>query len=168
MLNLFVLIILQQFELYYLPQDNILQQFREDLDSFKITWAKCAKEFQGLKVRSLDLVFLFKDLGGNLGMKNETEKTIMRYIVKMNLESDEEGFIYFNELLFKSMKRIYGKERTKKRILVDLELKTLDKLQKIKDNQLRKARKNERVKAVTVNPFLMMMYKNMSFKAWAN
>jgi len=30
-----------------------------------------------------------------------------------------------------------------------------------------KSRKNERVKAVTVNPFLSVMYKNMSFKAWA-
>lgn len=27
-------------------------------------------------------------------------------------------------------------------------------------------RKNERIKAVTVNPFLAVMYKNMSFKAW--
>lgn len=53
----------------------------------------------------------------------------MRNIVKMNLESDEEGFIYFNELLFKSMKRIYGCERTKKKVLAEIELKTLEKLQ---------------------------------------
>ncbi|CDW83739.1 cation channel family protein [Stylonychia lemnae] len=167
MLNLFVLIILQQFELYYLPQDNILQQFREDLIKFKFTWSKFSKEFEGLKIRSLDLVAYFKELEGNLGMKDDTDKNIMRYIVKMNLESDEEGFIYFNELLFKAMKRIYGKERTKKRILVDFELKTLDKLQRIKAKQQMKSRKNERVKAVTVNPFLSVMYKNMSFKAWA-
>ena len=64
------------------------------------------------------------------------------------------------------MKRQYGKERTKKRILAEVELRTLDKLQKIKDNQQKKSRKNDRLKAVTVNPFLMVMYKNMSFKAW--
>ena len=29
-------------------------------------------------------------------------------------------------------------------------------------------RKSERIKAVTVNPFLAVMYKNMSFKAWFN
>lgn len=53
----------------------------------------------------------FKSLKGNLGMHNEkgeSDTVIMRNIVKMNLESDEEGFIYFNELLFKAMKRIYG------------------------------------------------------------
>lgn len=82
--------------------------------------------------------------------------------------SDEEGFIYFNELLFKAMKRIYGKERTKKRMLFEFELRTLEKILKLKEKQVRKSRKDERVKAVSVNPFLSVMYKNMSFKAWLN
>lgn len=42
----------------------------------------------------------FKGLEGNLGFSGEKVNVIMRNIVKMNLESDEEGFIYFNELLF--------------------------------------------------------------------
>ena len=65
------------------------------------------------------------------------------------------------------MKRTYGTERTKKKILIELEFKTLEKLQKIKMNTILKERKNQRIKAVTVNPFLAVMYKNMSFKAWA-
>ena len=40
MLNLFVLIILQQFEMYYLPDDNILQTFGDDLEKFKLVWLK--------------------------------------------------------------------------------------------------------------------------------
>ena len=64
------------------------------------------------------------------------------------------------------MKRQYGKERTKKRILAEMELKALDRLQKIKESQIKKSRRVEREKAVTVNPFMMVMYKNMSFKAW--
>ena len=64
------------------------------------------------------------------------------------------------------MKRQYGQERTKKRILAEFELKALEKLQNIKEKMIQKSRKQERVKAVTVNPFLMVMYKNMSFKAW--
>jgi len=63
-----------------------LQQFREDLIKFKFTWAKFSNEFEGLKIRSLDLVNYFKELEGNLGMKDDTDKNIMRYIVKMNLE----------------------------------------------------------------------------------
>ena len=80
--------------------------------------------------------------------------------------SDEEGFVYFNELLFKSMKRRYGQERTKKKVLVDLELKTLEKLMRIKEKMITKQRGIERIKAVTFNPFLAVMYKNMSFRSW--
>lgn len=47
MLNLFVLIIIQQFETYYLPQENILQQFKDDLGQFKKTWMKYSKELGG-------------------------------------------------------------------------------------------------------------------------
>ncbi len=166
MLNLFVLIILQQFELYYLPDDNILQQFKDDLGRFKITWQKYSKEHAGLKIKWLDLINFFKDLRGDIGMANEEDNIIMRNMVKMNIESDEDGFIYFNELLFKSMKRVHGQERTKKKILADFELRAFERLQKIKHQQMAKARKNERVKAITVNPFLSVMYKNMSFKAW--
>jgi hypothetical protein len=35
MVDLFVLIILQQFDLYYLPDDNVLDRFKNDVTSFK-------------------------------------------------------------------------------------------------------------------------------------
>jgi hypothetical protein len=45
--------------------------------------------------------------------------------------SDPDGFVYFNELLYKTMKRRYMPGRTKKKILFECELDTLDKLEKI-------------------------------------
>ena len=36
MVNLFILIILQQFDLYYLPTDNVLDRFKEDVTKFKL------------------------------------------------------------------------------------------------------------------------------------
>lgn len=44
---------------------------------------------------------------------------------------DDDGFIYFNELLYKTMKRRYAPGRTKKKVLFELELKTLEILEKI-------------------------------------
>lgn len=38
MLNLFVLVIIQQFELYYLSDDNVLEKFKVNLELFKKTW----------------------------------------------------------------------------------------------------------------------------------
>jgi len=79
---------------------------------------------------------------------------------------DDDGFIYFNELLYKTMKRRYAPGRTKKKVLFELELKTLEILEKIMKEQVLASRKKERQKAVSVNPFLAMMYKSMSFNVW--
>ena len=73
MLNLFILVIIQQFELYYLVDDNILQKFRDDLQNFKKTWAVFSREFEGVRIRALDLVSFFKHLKGNLSMHDETD-----------------------------------------------------------------------------------------------
>ena len=47
-----------------------------------------------------------------------------------------------------------------------MELTTLEKLEVIMNEQILASRKKERQKAVAVNPFLAMMYKNMSFNVW--
>lgn len=96
MLNLFILVIIQQFEMYYLVDDNILQRFRDDLQCFKTSWAVYSKEYQGLsfllyffvgiKVKSMDLLYFFKKMQGNLSMSHESNGHVMRNIVKMNLE----------------------------------------------------------------------------------
>ena len=52
-----------------------------------------------------------------LGMKGEDQKEIMKTVVKMDLISDEECFIYFNDLLFKTMRRIYGEEKIKNKAI---------------------------------------------------
>lgn len=40
MLNLFILVIIQQFEHYYLPKDNVIAHFKNDLSSFMKVWKK--------------------------------------------------------------------------------------------------------------------------------
>ncbi len=67
--------------------------------------------------------------------------------------------MYFNELLYKTMKRRYGPRRTKKRVLFEMELETLDKLENIMTAQVYASRKRERIKAVAVNPFLTVFYR---------
>jgi hypothetical protein len=64
------------------------------------------------------------------------------------------------------MKRRYANGRTKKKVLYELELDTLDRLDKIMKEQIFASRKKERLKAVAVNPFLAMIYKSMCFNVW--
>ena len=49
----------------------------------------------------------------------------------MNIESDEDGFVYFNELLYKTMKVQYGPEHIRNKNLAEMELKTLDTIDKL-------------------------------------
>jgi hypothetical protein len=74
--------------------------------------------------------------------------------------------VYFNELLYKTMKRRYAPGRTKKKVIFECELQTLEKLEKINRDQIFQSRKKERQQATAVNPFMSMMYKNMSFSVW--
>lgn len=169
MLNLFILVILQQFELYYLSDDNSLSKFRDDLECFKLAWVIFAKEYDGIKMREMDLMKFFRELKGNLGFKGQEsdDKLILRSVVKMGVESDEDGFVYFNELLYKSMKRLHGDEHINNKKLALNEIETKKKIQQITNLQIKKSREVEKKQAVAVNPFLTIMYKRMSFKAWA-
>jgi hypothetical protein len=76
MLNLFVLIILQQFELYYLPDDNILQTFGKDLEDFKVSWLNFSKEHGGIRIRVMDLEKFLRSLGGNLGFGKISDREL--------------------------------------------------------------------------------------------
>mmetsp|Transcript_22889 Transcript_22889/g.22179 ORF Transcript_22889/g.22179 Transcript_22889/m.22179 type:complete len:155 (-) Transcript_22889:95-559(-) len=99
-------------------------------------------------------------------MAEETDAVVLRNIMKMNFESDENGFVYFNDVLFKAMKKKYAEERTKNRVLIEHELRALERLQQIKEKLIKKQRHDEKVQSVIVNPFMTLMYKSMTFKAW--
>jgi hypothetical protein len=62
MVDLFVLIILQQFDLYYLPDDNVLDRFKKDVTNFKYTWRTFSSEWDGFKIRASDIGKFFKEL----------------------------------------------------------------------------------------------------------
>jgi hypothetical protein len=48
--------------------------------------------------------------------------------------------VYFNELLYKTMKRRYAPGRTKKKVIFECELQTLEKLEKINRELQEKSR----------------------------
>lgn len=64
------------------------------------------------------------------------------------------------------MKRRYANGRTKKKVLFELELATLDMLKVIMEKEMILSRIKERTKFAAANPFLATMYKSMSFNAW--
>lgn len=46
-------------------------------------------------------------------------KNIIKHVITMDLDSDADGYVYFNELLFKTLKRVYGEEHEKNRLVIE-------------------------------------------------
>lgn len=86
MVNMFILIILQQFDLYYMAEDNVLERFGDDLANFKRVWREVSLPFEGYKIRGNEVSKFMRSLKGDLGMAKEKDpKTIERELVIMNL-----------------------------------------------------------------------------------
>jgi hypothetical protein len=52
-----------------------------------------------------------------LGMKGDHEDEIMKKVIMMDVQPDSDGFYYFNEILFKTMKRYYCNTPIKNKLL---------------------------------------------------
>ena len=170
MLNLFVLVILQQFDQYYLAEDNIIAKFEKDQQIFKNAWTEFAQANHCVKMKDSKLLAFFKSMETPLGMDKDdlnNDNDYNKNIVQMDIRADEEGFVYFNELLYKVMRKEYGIKHIRNKKLAEHEANTFMKINKIQE-KMSKFLISEEKKAISVNPFLAMMYYNISFKSWMN
>lgn len=168
MLNLFILVIIQQFDQYYLSDDNVLAKFEGDLMVFKHSWTEFTKNNKGIKIKDNKLVVFFKHMEKPLGMTAEDMKDkneIHKNIVQMDIRADEEGYVYFNELLYKIMKKTYGIVHIRNRKLANFEADTFRKINRLQE-KMSNYLIHEEKKATAVNPFLSIMFYNISFKTW--
>lgn len=145
MLNLFILIIIQQFEDYHLRKNNPIQTFRENLETFKKIWSEFSLASEGLNISHRNLIEFYMKLPEPLGFGPTVPKTVVaKEIMNMNLSGDAEGNIYFNELLFASMRRVFGAEvmntaKTEIQVLLKREeYSNRKKLEKYKKKDIRK------------------------------
>jgi hypothetical protein len=128
MLNLFILVIIQQFEMYYLDEDNVITKFKDDLTRFKSTWTHFTKDHNCLKIKDTRLVAFMGQMEPPLGMRGDNLSNIIKSVIQMELISDNEGFVYFNELLYRVMRRVYGDDRVLNKIQVEQEIQTMKKI----------------------------------------
>lgn len=137
MLNMFTLVVTQQFEEFYFNPDNPITAFEDLSEKFRKTWNLFTWKNKALKIKDKNLVFFFSLLQSPLGYRviggeNGTEddgsqeeeldiyteniqtvvsrKDIARFIFKMDLPVDTEGYVPFAAVLHAAMKNSYGKK----------------------------------------------------------
>ena len=110
------------------------------------------------------------------GLPPETTEDQMRKVMlKMGIRCDD-GYVYFNELLYRCMRRKYGDFRLNRKLQI-IELKTQYRIYNITLKQRSFVQKQEIYEQFfstmigngkSSNPFLLQMYFHISFNTWLN
>jgi hypothetical protein len=75
-------------------------------------------KYRGIKMREKQLFDFFRKLKLPLGLPEETtDNTVKKIVLKMGIRSDG-GYIYFNEMLYRCMRRMFGNFRLSKRLQI--------------------------------------------------
>ncbi|CDW88937.1 cation channel family protein [Stylonychia lemnae] len=178
MLNLFVLIILQQFDKYYLPKDNVISKFKKDLLTFKEAWKRYTMERYNCQViRDAQIIQFMRNLRDPLGMSSTIDQMeLQKDLVKLGIRT-EDGYVYFNEMLYRCMRRVYGNVKLDCEMQIN-ELRTQIKIQKeimIKQSNsfgfFQKSFEKEAIYGIMqknklYNPFVQNFYAKMAFGQW--
>ena len=68
LMNLFILVLIQQFEEFHFNPENPLAHFKDELENFRKIWTFYSSKDEGFKMKSFDLISLFKNLKPPLGL----------------------------------------------------------------------------------------------------
>lgn len=184
-LNLFIMVIIQNFEDFESNPNSYLYLFTKQLGRFNRSWEKYSSFSYGIKIRHKDLVGFMKSLGHGIGFESTLSfADSVRILSKMSFVIDSEGNVAYHDLLYAVLNRIYGTKmelETDKVALVLLrkqERETIAKLEKLKTKAewlIFKKKSNNQVayekslkRQSTCNLFAELIYIRKIFRGWKN
>ena len=106
---MFILIIIDQFDRFYISVYKPITKYGRNRDKFLLLWVEfTATKSRCLRLREKKLYEFFRRLPTPIGLPPETDDAqIKKIMLKMGIKCDD-GYIYFNELLYRCMRRLYG------------------------------------------------------------
>ena len=107
MLNLFVLVVLQLFEKYFIADGNIVSTFKEDFDIFHDKWLQTKPSHMGYFIHNDKLRKFFRSLPPRFGFEGDDPDFLSKQIISLGIRSDENMNVYFNELLYCTLRPLY-------------------------------------------------------------
>lgn len=174
MFNLFIMVILQNYDDYMSNPDSVIKNFYKDFKEVKLVWTNhCKDEIIHFKY----LREIMYELGEELGVNYDVDyEKLSRILASLNLEVDSDGSVYFKDFLYALLRRKYAKKlkynSNAKKVMVKEESSTKKKLKKMKNKV--KVRSNIHVRTSrmfsssvnTGNCFMEMMCAKSTFNAW--
>ena len=87
MLNLFVLVVLQLFEKYFITEDNTLSTFKEDLELFQEKWLEAKPTHLGFFIHVDKLRKFFKSLPPSFGFEGDDPNRLISQIIALGIRT---------------------------------------------------------------------------------
>jgi len=167
MINMFVLIVIEQFENFYFNPNNPINSFDDIADEFRKTWILFSYKYQGTKIKNNDIYNFFVclpiPLGFHVPLRDEKDDIytenfnlsyfmsnlrfdpnfVRRKIADMKIYEDQSGYISFGQVLHAAMKNAFGYKslsqanKDTRKQIRKIELQTIAKI--FKENQIIRA-----------------------------
>lgn len=178
MLNLFVMVILQNYDDFENNPSSAITLFNVDSKVFHFAWARVCRGGTGKRVHFRELVNLMYYLGEDLGAPFDADlDSVLKKLSLMNVYVDANGFVYFHDVLHVILRSKYTRELRNpnrnpkwKQILRLEEKKTARELEKLR-NDAKIAYFGESSTAIgtgesTFNLFFTAIYMKVVFRSW--
>ena len=92
----------------YLDSEGPLQLFNRDFEIITLSWVKFTERQHCVKLKDKFIFEYMKSIPPPLGFADKNDIELQKNVLKMNIKS-EDGWIYFNELLYRILRNQYGK-----------------------------------------------------------
>ena len=181
-LNLFIMVIIQNYEDFELNPNSSLHVFTKQVRKFNKAWEKYSSFSHGLKIHHKNLMDFMSDLGPVIGFSKEMQfNHAIGVLSRMAFVLDDDGNIPYHDMLYAVLKRSYGispnscNDQVPAILLRKEERKTIKKLNKLERKSewiLFKKHSNKIVelksfqKEKTRNIFYSLVLARKVLKAW--
>lgn len=172
MLNLFIMVILQNYDDYQSNPNNVFKILNKDIRKFKNVWSLYSIN-NGKRVHYKLLPDIMYELGESLGIQKFIERDkVFKQLSVMELQIEHGGFVFYHDFLFSIMKRKYASQifrkadKNVKKILAKEQANTFKRLKNIREKFYENG--NEQEIKESGNFFIGMMYTKSIFHAWKN
>lgn len=151
-----------------------MQLYARAFEVIVANWITFTERHHCIKLNAKNIYKFMRSIPKPLGFSDKSEDELKVHVLKMNIK-EEDGWIYFNELLYRILRNSYGRFTLTKSMQIG-ELVTQYKLFNLTTSHIkissRKHLEDRFMRKVgaggldTVNPFLTEMYYRISFLAW--
>ncbi|OMJ68109.1 hypothetical protein SteCoe_34530 [Stentor coeruleus] len=176
-LDLFISVIIQNYEEYSTNSDTALKKFHHDIKIFRKIWGKYTADTNGIRISREFITDFFEEFGKEFGIFDERRHTIesikkATISLTVSINTDQEGNFYYHDVLFAMLKKKYSTKITRikseytRKILMMEESKTQNELGKLRKKAIRNFDKKSQSMKKCENFFVQTMYLKSVLRSW--